>query len=288
VTPWLLATRPKTLSAAVVPVLIGSALAAHEPPAITWWVFACALLGALLIQIATNFINDALDFKKGADTGERLGPLRVTAAGLLSAETVMRGAWVCLILAALFGIPLLFRGGWPMLVVGLASIVAAYAYTGGPYPLAYHGLGELFVILFFGLVAVGGTFYAHSLQLTQSALLGGLAAGSLAAVLIVINNLRDIDGDRRSNKRTLAARFGERFARAEVVFFTLAPFVAVGVMAWMRSQWGLLLALGALPLAMFVIVRSFQGRGAELNRALAIAGGLQWTFGLLFVAGAMI
>ena len=286
--PWLVAARPKTLSAAVVPVLVGSALAAHEPAAITWWVFVCALFGAVLIQIATNFINDALDFKKGTDTGERLGPLRVTAAGLLNADAVMQGAWICLILAALCGIPLLYRGGWPMLLVGLASIMAAYAYTGGPYPLAYHGLGELFVILFFGLMAVGGTFYAHSLQLTPSVLLAGLATGSLAAVLIVINNLRDIEGDRRSNKRTLAARFGERFARGEVLFFALAPFAVVAVMAWMRNQVGLLLVLGALPLALFVIARAFRSRGAELNRALAIAGGLQWTFGLLFVTGAMI
>jgi 1,4-dihydroxy-2-naphthoate polyprenyltransferase len=212
----------------------------------------------------------------------------VTAAGLLSADAVMQGAWVCLILAALCGIPLLYRGGWPMLLVGLASIVAAYAYTGGPYPLAYHGLGELFVILFFGFVAVGGTFYAHSLQLTPSALLAGFATGSLAAVLIVINNLRDIDSDRRSDKRTLAARFGERFARGEVMFFALVPFVVIAVMAWMRSQAGLLLALGALPLAVLVIVRAFRTRGAELNRALAVAGGLQWVFGLLFVTGAMI
>jgi 1,4-dihydroxy-2-naphthoate octaprenyltransferase len=117
----------------------------------------------VLIQIATNFINDALDFKKGADTAERLGPVRVTAAGLLRPETVMSAAWVCLMGAALCGIPLLIRGGWPMLVIGVASIVAAYAYTGGPYPLAYRGLGEIFVLLFFGLVAAGGTFYAHSL-----------------------------------------------------------------------------------------------------------------------------
>lgn len=286
--PWLLAARPKTLSAAVVPVLMGSALAAHEPTAITWWVFICALLGALLIQIATNFINDALDFKKGADTGERVGPIRVTAAGLLSADSVMRGAWVCLVLAALCGIPLLYRGGWPMLVVGLASIAAAYAYTGGPYPLAYHGLGELFVILFFGFVAVGGTFYAHSLRLTRSALLAGFAAGTLATVLIVINNLRDVDNDRRSNKRTLAARFGETFARSEVVFFALAPFAAVIALAWIRGELGFLLTLGALPLAIFVIARAYRSRGAELNRALAIAGALQWAFGLLFVAGAMI
>jgi 1,4-dihydroxy-2-naphthoate octaprenyltransferase len=285
---WLVAARPKTLSAAVVPVLMGTLLAAQEPEGVTWWVFACALAGALLIQIATNFINDALDFKKGADTSERLGPIRVTAAGLLSAESVMRGAWVCLIGAALCGIPLLYRCGWPMLLVGLASIAAAYAYTGGPYPLAYHGLGELFVVLFFGLVAVGGTFYAHSLRLTTSALLAGYAAGSLAVVLLVINNLRDVDSDRRSNKRTLAVRFGERFARAEVVFFTLAPFVAIAVMAWMRGQWGFLLPLATVPMALLVIRRAFHSQGAQLNRALAIAGASQWMFGLLFVTGALI
>jgi 1,4-dihydroxy-2-naphthoate octaprenyltransferase len=284
---WLLAARPKTLSAAVVPVMIGSALAAHEPPAVSWSVFFCALFGAVLIQVATNFINDALDFKKGADTGERLGPIRVTQAGLISAESVMRMAWVCLIGAALFGIPLLLRGGWPMLIVGLASIAAAYAYTGGPYPLAYHGLGELFVIVFFGFVAVGGTFYAHSLQLTQSALLGGFAAGALATVLLVINNLRDVHGDRASNKRTLAVRFGERFARAEIVFFVLAPFATIGYMAWMRNQMGLLLTLAALPLAVMVLARVRKSAGAELNRCLAIAGALQWTFGILFVLGSL-
>jgi 1,4-dihydroxy-2-naphthoate octaprenyltransferase len=284
---WLAAARPKTLSAAVVPVLMGSALASHEPPAISWMVFFCALIGALLIQIATNLINDAIDFKKGTDTAERLGPMRVTAAGLVSPESVMTAAWLCLMGAALCGIPLLLRGGWPMLVIGLASIAMAYAYTGGPYPLAYHGLGELFVILFFGLVAVGGTFYAHSLQLTRSAVLAGFAAGSLAVVLLVINNLRDVDGDRRGNKRTLAVRFGVGFARAEIVFFALAPFVVVAVIAWMRKEWWLLVTLLALPLALVVIVRGLRGRGGELNRALAMAGALQWAFGLLFVAGSM-
>ena len=242
----------------------------------------------MLIQIATNFINDALDFKKGADTSERLGPIRVTQAGLLSAESVMSAAWVCLVLAALCGIPLLLRGGWPMLLIGLASIAAAYAYTGGPYPLAYHGMGELFVVLFFGFIAVGGTFYAHSLQWTQSALLAGFAAGSLATVLLVINNLRDIESDRRSNKRTLAVRFGEGFARTEVVFFTLAPFVAVAGIAWIRGHWGLLLTLAALPFAVLVVVQVFRSHGARLNRALAFAGALQWTFGILFVAGSMV
>lgn len=281
---WIAAARPKTLSAAVVPVLIGTALASHEPAAISWGVFFCALFGAVLIQIATNLINDALDFKKGADTAERLGPVRVTQAGLIRPETVMTAAWVCLMGAALCGIPLIVRGGWPMLVIGLASIALAYAYTGGPYPLAYRGLGEVFVLIFFGLVAVGGTFYAHSLQLTRGALLAGFAAGSLATVLIVINNLRDVDGDRRSDKRTTVVRFGERFARLEIAFFALAPFVAVALI----GRPGLLVTLVALPLAIAVIVRVLRSHGAELNRCLALAGGLQWLFGLLFVIGSMI
>lgn len=285
---WILAARPKTLSAAIVPVLVGSALATREPTGVKWDIFACALLGAICIQIATNFINDALDFKKGTDTGERLGPLRVTQAGLLSAEHVMGAAWICLFLAALFGIPLLYRGGWPMLVVGLTSIAMAYAYTGGPYPLAYHGLGEVFVIAFFGLIAVGGTFYAHTLQLTRSALLAGLAVGSLATVLLAINNLRDVDGDRRSNKRTLVVRFGERFGRAEIAFCALAPFAIAGVLAWMREQRSLLLALIALPIAVAVVMKSMRARGAELNRVLAMAGALQWAFGLLLVIGTLL
>lgn len=285
---WILAARPKTLSAAIVPVMMAAALAAHEPAGITWLYFWCALVGAVLIQIATNFVNDALDFRKGADTGERLGPLRVTQAGLISAEGVMRAAAVCLFLAALCGVPLIYRGGWPLLIVGLLSMAMAYGYTGGPYPLAYHGLGELFVILFFGLIAVGGTFYVLSLQLTRSALLAGFAAGALATVLIVINNLRDVESDRKSAKQTLAVRFGARFARSEVALFALAPFVAVAVMAWMRSQWWLLLVCLALPLAIAVIVRVWRSHGTELNRCLAMAGGLQWAFGVLFVIGCLI
>lgn len=284
---WLLAARPKTLSAAVVPVIVGTALAAHEPTAITWWVFFCALAGAVLIQVATNFINDALDFKKGTDTHERVGPVRVTQAGLVTADTVMKAAWICLVLAAVFGIPLLYRGGWPMLIVGLASIAAAYLYTGGPYPLAYHGMGEIFVLIFFGFVAVGGTFYAHSLQLTQSALVAGFAVGSLATVLLVVNNLRDAPGDALTSKRTLVVRFGEKFALLEIVFFALAPFVAIAVIAWMYQQWTLLLPLLAFPLSIAVIVRAIRTRGADLNRALALAGALQWLFGILFVFGSM-
>lgn len=274
---WLLAARPKTLSAAIVPVLMGAALAER----VIGWIFACALIGAVLIQIATNFINDALDFKKGTDNAERLGPLRVTQAGLISPDAVMRAAWICLFGAALCGIPLIYRGGWPMLVIGLVSIAMAYAYTGGPVPLAYHGLGELFVMIFFGFIAVGGTYYV--LTLHWGAFLAGFAAGSLATVLIVINNLRDVDGDRKSNKRTTVVRFGETFARVEIAFFALAPFVAVAFI----PRRGLLLTLLALPLAVAVIACAWRGRGAALNRCLAMAGALQWLFGILFVGGSL-
>lgn len=281
---WILAARPKTLSAAIVPVWVGSALAAHEPAAITWWVFWCALGGAMLIQIATNLINDAIDYKKGADTAERLGPVRVTQSGLISPRSVMTAAYLCLGGAALCGIPLIHRGGWPMVAIGVLSILMAYAYTGGPFPLAYRGLGEIFVLLFFGFIAVGGTFYAHSLQWNDEAGLAGFAVGSLATVLLVINNLRDVDGDRRVNKRTTVVRFGTKFARAEIAFFALAPFGAVTFIDPPRYLWTMI----ALPLALAVVVRAMRNSGADLNRALAMAGALQWAFGILFVAASMV
>ncbi|HEX7149957.1 MAG TPA: 1,4-dihydroxy-2-naphthoate polyprenyltransferase [Thermoanaerobaculia bacterium] len=285
---WLLAARPKTLSAAIVPVLMATALAAHQPTGIVWPIAACALAGAILIQIATNFINDALDFKKGADTGERIGPIRVVQAGLIHADAVLTAAYVCLFLAAMCGVPLLLRGGWPLLAIGLASIVMAYAYTGGPYPLAYHGLGELFVLLFFGFAAVGGTYYVQTLTIDPAVLLTGFAAGALATVLLVINNLRDVATDRVSRKRTLAVRFGPMFARAEVVFFALVPFFIAGAVAWHRSMPWLLVTLAALPLALLVIVRVLRADGPALNKALAMAGALQWAFGLLFVLGTVL
>jgi 1,4-dihydroxy-2-naphthoate octaprenyltransferase len=282
---WLLAARPKTLSAAAVPVMIGTALA---PRPVDWPMFAFALLGALFIQIATNFINDALDFRKGADTGERLGPLRVTQAGLVSAESVLRAAYVCFILAAACGVPLILRGGWPLLAIGVASIAAAYAYTGGPYPLAYNGLGEIFVMAFFGVVAVGGSYYVQTLTVDAAVLLAGVSAGALASVLLVINNLRDVEGDRASNKRTTVVRFGERFARGEIVVFIAAAFVCDAGVALLRGRPLLALPWLALPFAAVVLVRTFRARGRELNPCLALAGGLQWAFGILFVTGALL
>jgi 1,4-dihydroxy-2-naphthoate polyprenyltransferase len=282
---WLLAARPKTLSAAVVPVLIGTALA---PPPIHGGLLACALAGALLIQIGTNFVNDALDFEKGADTAERIGPVRVTQAGLISARGVMGAAYVCFALAVICGIPIVIRGGWAMVVVGLTSIAAAYLYTGGPYPLAYNGLGEIFVMVFFGFVAVGGSYYIQTLVLAKSAVIAGFEAGSLATALLVINNLRDVESDRVSHKRTTVVRFGREFARIEIVFFVFAPFFAQMFLADLLHRDWLLLPLGAAFISLALVRRVFAAVGRELNRCLAMAGALQWAFGILFVASTRI
>ncbi|HEX9501175.1 MAG TPA: 1,4-dihydroxy-2-naphthoate polyprenyltransferase [Thermoanaerobaculia bacterium] len=273
---WILAARPKTLSASVVPVLVGTALA-HS---IHWPTFFYALLGAIFIQIGTNLVNDALDFKRGADTADRLGPLRVTQAGLLSARTVMTGAIVCFAVAALCGIPLILRGGWPLLAIGVTSIVAAYAYTGGPYPLAYHGLGELFVMIFFGFVAVGGTYYVQRLTFDTRPLRAGFAVGCLAVVLLAINNLRDVHSDRASNKKTLVVRFGEKFGRIEIAACVWISFIAIAPLT--LYPWI------ALPLAVILLRCAWRAKGAELNRCLAMAGALQWAFGVLFMIGMLL
>src|SRR5258708_1448512 len=278
-TPWLLAARPKTLAAAVTPVLVGTALACVHAT-VEWLPFLFALLGAVFIQIGTNYVNDALDFKKGADTHARLGPLRVTQAGLLDADAVLRGAYVCFGLATICGIPLILRGGWPIAIVGAASIVAAYAYTGGPYPLAYHGLGELFVMIFFGFVAVGGSYYVQTLTFDVRALLAGFAVGCLAVALLAINNLRDVSSDRTSNKKTLVVRFGETFGRLEIAACVLLPFIAIAPIT--------LYPLIALPLAIILLRSVWSAKGAELNRCLAMAGALQWAFGILFVIGMLL
>lgn len=284
---WLLAARPKTLSAAVAPVLVGTALAYGGPMPMHWISFACALFGAIFIQIGTNLVNDALDFKRGADTHERLGPIRVTQSGLLSPGAVMTGAYLCFAVAAICGIPLMVRGGWPILAIGVFSILAAYAYTGGPYPLAYHGLGEVFVMVFFGLVAVEGSYYVQRLMFSRDALFGGFSCGALAVVLLAINNYRDLASDRVNHKMTLAARFGKRFAIGEIEWSAMLAYLSLIVLAYLRD-WHLLVALLSMPLAILVVHNAKHAEGRELNRTLAMAGALQWAFAILFVLGAVI
>lgn len=282
----LLAARPKTLTAALVPVLVGTALAAGMGHAVRWDLALLALLGAGAIQIGTNLYNDLLDHERGADTAARVGPLRVTQAGLLTPAQVRMAAAGSFLAAVACGVPLVIAGGWPILVLGLLSLVFGYAYTGGPLPLAYNGLGEAFVMAFFGFGAVGGTYWLHAHALAPEVAIAALQVGSLACALLAVNNLRDVEEDARAHKRTLAVRLGPAFGRAEIVTFVFGP-VALGA-AWALRGWPLaaLLPLAALPLALSVVgIVRHEPPGPAYNRALARAAGLQLAFGALLGIG---
>jgi 1,4-dihydroxy-2-naphthoate octaprenyltransferase len=286
--PWILAARPRTLGAAVIPVLAGVALAFSAgslDPLATVLIVACAVL----IQIATNYFNDAIDHAKGADTAERLGPTRVTSSGLLAPRAVMRGGVICLALAVVLSIPLVLHGGWPIVVIGVFSLFFAYAYTGGPFPLAYLGLGEIFVVLFFGLIAVAGTFYLNALEWSYASLLAGLQIGLHSSVLLAVNNLRDIDSDRAANKRTLAARFGLTFTRRENSTLVMAPFI-LGL-AWLPLGylWAFLLPLMTLPLGWWLARACLEAQpDRSVNQLLAQAAALHAAFGLLLAIGFVV
>lgn len=246
---WLMATRPKTLTATMAPIIVGAALAYRHQQSISWFLVSCALLSTLCLQIATNLVNDVSDYKKGTDTPDRLGPPRATSMGWLKPEAVWAGTAVVLFLAVLSGVPLMLVGGWPLLLLGVASILAAIAYTAGPYPLAYHGLGEVFVLIFFGWVAIGGlTFVLTDSFPVNGAGLAGTQIGLLSVTMIAVNNLRDIHGDRRSGKRTLAARFGERFIRALIATALFSPYV-MGLLWWPEVPLASFLPLPAILFA---------------------------------------
>jgi 1,4-dihydroxy-2-naphthoate octaprenyltransferase len=284
-TAWALAIRPRTLVAGLVPVLVGSALALHDgvfklSPALA------ALAGALLIQCGTNLTNDYFDFKKGADTSDRLGPARATQSGWLAPRTVLSAGLGCFFAAALVGLYLVAVAGWPILVVGLLSIASGYAYTGGPYPLAYNGLGELFVLVFFGFVAVAGTYFVQALDVTAQAILAGVPVGLLGVALLAVNNTRDEATDALAGKRTLVVRFGKPFGRAEYLGAVSLAAAIPGAM-WFSghsSAW-ILLPLATLPLAIEPIRILMTESGAALNRALAATARFQFVFGVLFSVG---
>jgi 1,4-dihydroxy-2-naphthoate octaprenyltransferase len=286
--PWMQATRPRTLGAAVIPVLAGGALA-FSTGEFDKIATALALACAVLIQIATNYFNDAIDHAKGADTIDRIGPLRVTSAGLLPFRQVIAAGFSVLGLTVVLAVPLVVKGGWIILLIGFASIVLAYLYTGGPWPLAYHGLGEIFVVLFFGLIAVGGTFYLNTLDFSAAALLAGLQIGLHSSVLLAVNNLRDLDGDRLAGKRTLAARFGLAFAQKESAALVMAPFL-LGVM-WLGLGyiWAFVLPMAALPLAWWLARACLAATpDRRVNQLLAQSATLQASYGLLLAIGFLL
>lgn len=232
---WVLAARPRTLTAAVAPVLAGSGLAAHHGVAAAGPA-AAALVGAVLIQVATNLANDYYDYVRGGDTEARVGPVRVTQAGILAPAVVRRGMVAVLAAALLVGVYLVSVGGWPIAGIGLVSLACAVLYTGGPFPLAYHGLGDVFVFVFFGLVAVGGTYWVQGLAWPPDALLAGTGLGALSTAILVVNNLRDVETDAAAGKRTLAVRIGVGGSRAEyVALLAVAALVPLAGIA--RFDW---------------------------------------------------
>jgi 1,4-dihydroxy-2-naphthoate polyprenyltransferase len=282
--PWLLAARPKTLTASLAPVIVGTGLAyGLSPVPARLWLAGVALLSAACIQIATNLVNDAADFEKGADTAERLGPTRVTQSGLLHGRHVMMAAAAFFLLAALLGVPLIVAGGIPILVIGFLSIAAGYAYTAGPFPLAYLGLGEVFVVLFFGVAAVKGmAFVLAGESLSPWAELASLQVGLQSATLLAVNNFRDIAGDRVAGKQTLAARWGERFARMEVALLVALPFV-LGA-SWLAAgrTAAALLPLVTVPLAIRLVRGVWnEPPSRRFNIFLAQSALLQLLFSLL-------
>ena len=280
---YLIAARPKTLPAAFVPVWVGCLLAWRSAGSVDWYLALWTFLGAAAIQIATNFFNDAIDYERGADTEYRLGPRRVTASGLLSQRAVYGGACACLIAACLCSLPLLQSRGWIIVAVGIPSLYLAYGYTGGPFPLAYLGLGEFFVILFFGLVAVGGSYFVQVGTWEWPAGVLGLQVGLLSAILIAINNLRDVEEDRRSNKNTLAVRFGSVVIHRMITAFVIVAMMLSFLGGLYGASWFPVLSVPWFLMGLFC-VRGVKASppSQRYNRFLAIAAIQLMLFAMLF------
>jgi 1,4-dihydroxy-2-naphthoate octaprenyltransferase len=284
---WLLAARPRTLPAAIAPVLVGTALAGSED-VFRPLPFVAALVGSVFIQIGTNLSNDYSDARRGADTEDRLGPVRVTAGGLMPPRRVLVGTYVAFGVAVAAGLYLAAVAGWELLVVGAASILAGVLYTGGPRPYGYEGLGELFVFLFFGIVAVAGSYFVQTEELRWEAFALAVPVGLLAAAILVVNNVRDIETDRRAGKRTLAVKLGREKARTLFAAMVVVAFLVPPLLVPALSGW-VLLPLAALPLAP-PLVRTVATRtdGPALNGALAGTGRLLAVYSLLLAGGVLL
>jgi 1,4-dihydroxy-2-naphthoate octaprenyltransferase len=286
---WLLAIRPATLPAAIAPVVVGTALARRADVFVALPALA-ALVGAVLLQIGANLANDVSDFRRGADTEVRLGPPRVTALGLISERQVLVAMWATFGLAALAGVYLTWVAGWPIIAVGLASILAAITYTGGPWPFGYRGLGELFVFIFFGVVAVAGTYFVQAGELSRAALAASLPMGFTVTAILVVNNVRDIETDRVAGKHTLAVYLGRRRARVQYVLTVAGAYVAAallwplaGFTPWVLLSW-LSLPFVIAP-ARAVLTRT---EGPPLNGALKATARLHIVFGVLLAVGVLL
>ncbi len=285
---WMLAIRPRTLPAAAAGVITGTALAWYDGY-FRWDAFLVCLLVALLLQIGSNLANDVFDYERGTDTAERLGPTRVTQAGLLTPSQVKTGMAVVFGLAATLGLYLAWLGGWTIIILGIVAILSAIAYTGGPFPLGYYGLGDIFVFLFFGIAAVAGTYYIQASFISPAAWWMTIPPGLIVTAILVVNNLRDLENDRKAGKHTLAVRFGERGTKIQyiicmvVAYLVLVPVVLSGVLPPLS-----LLAWASLPVAMRATGVVLTQKGRPLNAALAGTGQAALLFSVLFWIGLVL
>jgi len=283
---WLLAARPKTLWASVAPVVVGTAIAFGD--GLHHWPSAfIALVCAVLIQIGTNFANDYFDYQKGADTAQRQGPLRLTQAGLVTPQAMKRATVLVFLMACIGALILILRGGLPVILIGTSCILAGILYTGGPYPYGYHGLGDLICLIFFGPVAVGGTYYVQALEIHPLVVVAGLGPGLLIAAILTVNNLRDIEVDQKAGKRTLAVCFGKTFTRWEFALLVIAG-ASIPVILYLSSGQRIssLITLLVIPIA-WPAFRTLLSRtdGPALNPTLAYAARLPLIYSALFTVG---
>lgn len=283
---WIEAARPKTLWASIAPVIIGTAMAFSDGQ-LDFIVGVLTMISAVMIQVGTNFANDYYDFFKGADTAERIGPTRATGSGRVKPETMKKAFILAFSISVISGLYLIHRGGWPILIIGTASILFGILYTGGPFPLGYKGLAEIFVLIFFGPVAVGGAYYLQTLEINMVVVLAGLSPGLISTALLTVNNLRDIHTDEKAGKRTLAVRFGPIFARIEYFLSILVacsmPLILLIVdPGHPYSLAAILVIILAGPPLKSVL---FDEISSELNRALASTGKILLFYSLVFSLG---
>lgn len=287
--PWIMAARPRTLSLSTTPVVVGTAVAWALERQVRWPAVAAALIGSMLIQLGTNLHNDAEDSKRGGDGPDRVGPPRVTASGLLDGVAVNRAACGCFAVAALFGVYLIWVGGWPIFLLGLGSILSGWAYTGGPLPIAYTPLGELFVVAFFGLGAVCGTYWLCTGELAPAAIDAGLALGLLTGAVLLVNNHRDVEADMRVGRRTLAIVAGPTATNCIYAAMMLAPFALLLAIGYSLPRGHVWPALFALPLAGLMIYKfAHEPRGRGFNRILVQTVQVQALFSLLLCLGLVL
>ena len=286
--PWIIASRLKTLPAAISPVLVGSALAYSSINEIQISIFLSIILASIFIQIGTNLSNDLSDFIKGTDNEERLGPIRAAQTGLLTINQLKLGIIISFGLSILFGVYLVSIGGYIIVLIGVFSIISGILYTAGPFPLGYNGLGDFFVFIFFGIIAVSGTFYLNTLIFNFESLICGIMMGSLSTSILVVNNIRDANTDVKTGKKTLAVILGIKFSKIEFSILVLLPFCLIFYLYLLINKLAIFLSFFTLPIAFNLVYKIYHRTGSDLNNVLFKAARLLFVFSLLLSLGLIV